>query len=317
MSAAYIDDRTLSEIMSEPFICSVCGSNECVIDEMIGEVCCTRCGSVEATFVPSTYAPKYPDNEDPTKSWHMETSRRGLGTVYGKNTRMLTMDLRDETAKDRLKHFRLHRLDKSKEDSARTMMYGEAAVRRMTEKLNLPERVANCAIDIFNEAYKKHDIVRGRSIRRVASACVVLACRELNVPVSPRRIQQEHNSLYNTKGWSIQRLVNLMIKKGLSSVKRRLRTSDYARALMKKGWFDGHPHALRFFSDFIQIIESNPRELTGSYAGNAAAVMYIVSRIYMLKATQEDIARALFVSSMTIRNRMKTLLENYTIEVML
>ena len=184
---------------------------------------------------------------------------------------------------------------------ARNMLIATTELKRIGHNLNLPEYVKKAAMKLYKMTYRAN-ILRGRSIIGMVTACLVFACKKFKIPRSLKDISKE-SSLEEEK---IRNFYKTLIKKlnlkspltdpislipkyvaelGLSPEIERITTCLLKRYLEEK------------------VMNSvNPK-------GLCAGMIYLISKIKNQKISQKTIAKVIGVTEVTIRSRYKDIIE--------
>lgn len=180
-------------------LCSVCNCS-LISDQESGEVVCSNCGLVLSDKTFETRA-EWRDFGSESEKGRARTGRHtslarhdmGLSTTIGKTNRdaggrLLDGDTRHMIQRLRVWDYRT-RLATSSERSL-TKAFDE--LDRMRAKLTLSETMVEKAAYLYRKAYDKK-LARGRSISALLGACVYLACRELDAPITLKDITAASN----------------------------------------------------------------------------------------------------------------------------
>jgi transcription initiation factor TFIIB len=176
-------------------------------------------------------------------------------------------------------------------------------------KLNIPINVVETSSQLYRQALNAN-IIRGRTIQSIASACIYLACRQCGVV---RSIEEVAYS-FELEKKDLARNYRFLVKT-LTPKVPKVNTEGYISKLVSKLDLTGSTEMTA-----IAILDTaSEMRLTGGRgpAGMAAACIYISTRLTNELRTQGDIARVAQVTEVTIRNRYKELLEELEIEIYL
>ncbi|MFC6724593.1 transcription initiation factor IIB family protein [Halobium palmae] len=260
------------------------------------------------------------DNIDPGPEWrafnHSERqnkSRVGAPTTQTMHDKGLTttIDWKDKDAYGRSisskKRSQMHRLRKwqerirTKDAGERNLQFALSEVDRMASAMGVPRSVREVASVIYRRALNE-DLIRGRSIEGVATACLYAACRKEGIPRSLEEIAD------------------------VSRVQRKEIGRTYRYVAQELGLemrpVDPKQYVPRFASELglseeVQnkanhIIETTAEKglLSGkSPTGFAAAAIYAASLLCNEKKTQREVADVAQVTEVTIRNRYQEQIE--------
>ncbi|MDO5819765.1 MAG: TFIIB-type zinc ribbon-containing protein [Methanobrevibacter sp.] len=282
----------------QAFICPVCGSSEILIDYVRSEKTCRTCGLVlEENIIDSTVR---------------GTSRDKEGNSYSQNGAPVNISLHDGgmatgfKVRGNLKNkdvwYRLWRLNNQtrvRGTRERNLSRAFTELSLLVSNLSLSKSVRNESASIYRKALDK-DLIRGRSISKLMVATVYIACKSCRVPRTLDEMAEVTDVDKKTIGTNYRFLVReLGLKLPIVS------PSDYIPRFASK---------LNLSSEVeVKSIELvNEAQELGLTSGKdpasfAAAGLYASSMILGERRTQTEIARALGVTEVTIRNRFKEL----------
>jgi transcription initiation factor TFIIB len=293
----------------ETVTCPECGSDEVVTDADQGELVCDDCGLVldEQTI------DRGPEWRAFNHSERQSKSRVGAPITETMHDRGLTttIDWKDKDAYGRSmsseKRSQMHRLRKwqerirTKDAGERNLQFALSEIDRMASALGIPRSVREVASVIYRRALDE-DLIRGRSIEGVATACLYAACRKEGIPRSLEEISEvsrvERKEIGRTYRYVSQELGLEMRpvdpKKYVPRFASELELSEEVQAKAK------------------HIIETTAEQglLSGkSPTGFAAAAIYAASLLCNEKKTQREVADVAQVTEVTIRNRYQEQIE--------
>ncbi len=267
--------------MSLEQICGKCNSDDLVFDEETGETICLECGLVVARD--NRVRKDYSESIEPAEK--TKTSRQ--------MERLMTIDKRI-------------RVD---EEDIYVLRQATIEIKRLTQALYLPEIIQQTAEEIYRRAQKRDLILRG-TIMGFAAASIYAACRMRGIPRTLRGVAE--TSTEDTK--SIARMYRIIVTelgvsveldtpiKHLSRVSGEIGASHRVETLASK--------ILIAAMDIDHHVGKNPK-------GLVAAAVYIAGIELGEPTTQDILAEATEVSSLTIRKRVKGLREAVNIKKLL
>jgi transcription initiation factor TFIIB len=156
--------------ISKTLKCQQCGNEKLVEDNEKGEIFCPKCGLIASSQPALVNNPPYDDeliDHEPEKLGYKGTVI--LPTV-GR--------LKKEEISNAIELARIQRKYVYSEE--RTLRIGMRYIDALSSRLLLPKNVKMEAISIFQKAVEK-GIVRGRAISAMASAALMIACREFGM----------------------------------------------------------------------------------------------------------------------------------------
>jgi len=288
--------------------CPEC-SGALIVKEDRAETVCSDCGLVVEE-----------EGIDPGPEWRAfdarekdEKSRVGAPTTNTMHDKGLStnIDWRDQDAygnslssRQREKMQRLRTWNerfRTRDSRDRNLKQALGEIDRMASALGLPENVRETASVMYRRALKD-DLLPGRSIEGVSTACVYAAARQANVPRSLDELAEvsrvEKSEVARTYRYVVREL-GLEIKPA-----------------------DPEQYVPRFASDLelSEEAERRARRLLGnakeqgvhsgkSPVGLAAAAIYAAALLTNEKTTQAEVSKVADISEVTIRNRYHELLE--------
>jgi len=297
--------------------CPECGCKELIIDHSRGELVCKRCGFV----VEDEDMDRTPEWRAFTLQEKKELPRAGAPLTLTMHDKGLSTNIssgdRDSHGRkiktsQKYKFRRLrkwNRRSKTSDHIHRNLSYALSYLTNLGDKLNLPKNVMETSSKIYRRALQK-DLIRGRSIKEVASTCIYMACRKCKVvrsfndiavktDLSVKELARTYRHLY----WEMETDLPpsdlfKYISKFINKLELRGETERIASLLLEKA------------SDAMLTVGRGP-------SGIAAACIYVGSHITGEIITQRNIASVANVTEVTIRNRYKELLKELDIEVAL
>jgi len=289
--------------------CPECGSADLIQSADRGELVCDDCGLVveegSIDLGPEWRAFNHRERE--------EKSRVGTPTTRTMHDKGLTttIDWKDKDAYGRSissrKRSQMHRLRKwqerirTKDAGERNLQFALSEVDRMASALGVPRAVREVASVIYRRALDE-DLIRGRSIEGVATACLYAACRKQGIPRSLEEIAE------------------------VSRVDRKEIGRTYRYVSQELGLemepVDPEQYVPRFCSelDLPEEVQTKATEIIRETAdqgllsgkspiGFAAAAIYAASLLCNEKKTQREVAEVAQVTEVTIRNRYQEQIE--------
>ncbi|ERH13764.1 MAG: transcription initiation factor TFIIIB, Brf1 subunit/Transcription initiation factor TFIIB [halophilic archaeon J07HB67] len=302
------ETTTEQEQQDDGLACPEC-SGQVISDEAHGESVCADCGLVVEE-----------DDIDRGPEWRAfdakekdEKSRVGAPTTNTMHDKGLStnIDWRDQDAygrsldsRQRQKMRRLRKWNerfRTRDSKERNLKQALGEIDRMASALGLPENVRETASVIYRRALDE-DLLPGRSIEGVSTACTYAAARMADVPRSLDEISE------------VSRVGKDEIARTYRYVVRELKLE------VKPA--DPESYVPRFASDLELSDETELRAkelLTNakqkgihsgkSPVGLAAAAVYAAALLTNEKTTQAAVSEVADISEVTIRNRYHELLE--------
>ncbi len=293
-----------------PKVCPECNCTRFFEDDSRGEKVCSKCGLIiEDSMVDSSPEWRAFDSDQRTKR-----TRAGAPLTHTKHDKGMTTEIgrgRGELFKvapaKRSQYIRLAKWQKRLVESKdRNLSFALSELQRLVSFLGLPRPVHEEVAKKYEQAVDR-GLVRGRSMESVIAALLYAVCRELESPRTLEEIAEasgvERREIGRTYRY-ISRELNIRILPAppqdyIPRFASMLGLSDPVQA-----------KAIRI------LIDAKKNEATSGKGptGVAAAALYIASVLLGEKRTQREIADAIGVTEVTIRNRFKELVEKLGIE---
>ncbi len=290
--------------------CPECGSDDIRMDYDRGESVCNKCGAViNESLIDMTQEWRAFDEDQRSKR-----VRTGAALTPTKHDQGITTEIgkgRGElfkvSSKKRAQYYRLtkwhKRLIKSKD---RNLSFALSELQRLVSYLHLSRAVHENVAKLYQQAVNK-GLVRGRSTESIIAALLYTTCREEGAPRTLEEI---------SKASGINRRD---IGKTYRYIARKLRI----RILPAKAQ-DYVPRfgSLLNLSERVQVRAVDILDEAGNQdiisgkgpIGVAAAALYIAAVLEGEKKTQREVADAIGVTEVTIRNRYKEMVETLGIK---
>lgn len=273
------------------------------VREQKGEKVCADCGLVIEE-----------DMIDPGPEWRAfdskernQKSRVGSPTTVTMHEKGLTtnIDWRDKDAYGNSipadKRRRMRRMRKwqerirTKDSGERNLQFALSEIDRMSSALGIPQDVQEIASVLYRRALEQ-DLIRGRSIEGVSSACLYAACRTKDIP---RSLEEVTN---------VSRVGRKEIGRTFRYISRELGLE--MEPVNPKQYVPRFCAELEL-SEAVQIKAKEIIDKTAetgllsgkSPTGFAAAAIYAASLLCNEKRTQREVADVAEVTEVTIRNR--------------
>jgi transcription initiation factor TFIIB len=294
-------------------VCPECGASLFMRDQESGEIACTNCGFVVATRL----ADRGPEWRAFTPE--QKTKRIRVGSPYtftihdkGLSTKIDWRDIRGFPPEKRAQLHRLRRWQRRSRVSSsteRTLASALSDMYRLSDALNLPKNVLETASVIYRKANKKR-LNRGRSIRGMAVAAIYLACRQCGFV----RTLGEMAQASGTNRKEVGRYYRFLVKEldyFVSSVKAEEYVTKLCNELALHGKVEGVTYKIVKASRKLRLTSGRGAK------GVAAAASYLASTVVGERRTQREVAEAMDITEVTIRNRYKEMMEKLLIVISL
>jgi len=293
--------------------CQECGDTNIIIDNTTGERICQKCGIVQPATELSTnpewraFTPSERDNLPRVGApATLLIHDRGLSTNISWQNKDASGKTLSPEAREKLYRLRKwHQRSKVSDSRNRNLSQALSQMTKAQSILNLPKNVIETSSQIYRQALNAN-IIRGRTIQSIASACIYLACRQCGVV---RSIEEVAHS-FELEKKDLARNYRFLVKTLTPNVPQ-VNTEGYIGKLVSKLGLSGSTE----MTAMAILDTASDMRLTGGRgpAGMAAACIYISTRLTDELRTQGDIARVAQVTEVTIRNRYKELIKELEI----
>jgi len=174
----------LQKITKEKIFCNYCHASKLVTDEVTGEIVCSNCGCVilENTEDRGSERRLISDTGDTARTGPGLTLKRhdqGLNTVIGiQNKDSVGKPLSSKTTQ---MFGRLRKWDsrsQTKNSADRNLRFALQEFDKVQSKLGLSDTVIERACFFYRKAVERN-LIRGRTVKSIAAACLYASCRDL------------------------------------------------------------------------------------------------------------------------------------------
>ena len=285
--------------------CPECGSSNIRFDENRGETVCESCGVVvEESLIDFTQEWRAFDENQ--RSRRVRTGAaltptkhdQGITTEIGKGRG----ELFKVSSKKRAQYYRLtkwhKRLIKSKD---RNLSFAFSELQRLISYLHLSRAIHEKVAKLYQQAVEK-GLVRGRSTESIIAALLYTTCREEGTPRTLDEISKasgiNRRDIGKTYRYIARKLgIRILPAKAQDYVPRFGSLLDLSEKVQVKA---------------VDVLdEAATHDVTSGKGpiGVAAAALYIAAVLRGEKKTQREVADAIGVTEVTIRNRYKEMVE--------
>ncbi len=284
---------------------------ECLVDLKTeqDELVCPDCGMV----IDSATIDRGPEWRAFNHSERQSKSRVGAPTTQTMHDKGLstTIDWKNKDAygrnigaKKRSQMNRLRRWQeriRTKDAGERNLQFALSEIDRMSSSLGIPDSVREVASVLYRKALSE-DLIRGRSIEGVATACLYAACRREGLPRSLEEIEAVSRVERKEIGRTY-RYVSQTLGLEMQPVDPKQYVPRYCSKL-------GLSEKVKTKSMEIIDVTAEKGLLSGkSPTGYAAAAIYAAALLCNEKKTQKEVAEVAQVTEVTIRNRYQEQIE--------
>ncbi|AKH97803.1 transcription initiation factor IIB [Halanaeroarchaeum sulfurireducens] len=296
------------ERSTEELVCPECGGR-LEVDEERGEVVCSECGLVveedEIDRGPEWRAFDAAESEEKsrvgaplTKMMHDE----GLSTTIGWQDRDSAGQLL--SAKQRQKMQRLRTWNerfRTRDSKERNLKQALGEIDRMASGLGLSKSVRETASVIYRRALDE-ELLPGRSIEGVATACLYAAARKAGMP----RSLDEVATVSRVDRDEIARTYRYVVRE-LELEVEPVDPIQYVPRIASE--LDRSEHVERRARELLEAAHETGQTSGKSPVGLAAAAVYAAAILEDERVTQSQVGDVANVSEVTIRNRYHELLD--------
>jgi len=285
--------------------CPSCGapSTSLKINEIRGEKYCDQCGEVlEENMIDHREPTRRFSKDDPS----VDNSHHGAPSsiLFPDKGLTTTFNPWEGKTENRLQNYILKRTNKQTvTNKERNLAVALSDLARIISRMGLPKTVHFEAANIYRKAVNEQ-LIRGRSIEGVVAASLYASCRLCNVPRTLDEIADG------------TRTGRKEIARNWTTLRKRLPELKKIRNPPPELFLDRFGNQLKLN---IRIVQRAKELLKMCFEGGidqgknpvgiVAACIYIACNESEEKRTQRQIAKALNITEVTIRNRYKEALE--------
>ena len=288
--------------------CPECEGN-LVSDDEHGETVCADCGLVvEADSVDR--GPEWRAFDAAEKDAKSRVGAPTTNTMHDKGL-STNIDWRDKDAygntlgsRQREKMQRLRKWNerfRTRDSKERNLKQALGEIDRMASALGLPTNVRETASVIYRRALEE-DLLPGRSIEGVSTACVYAAARQAGIP----RSLDEIADVSRVEKHEIARTYRYVVRE-LSLEVRPADPESYVPRFASG--LDLSDESVHRAQDLLKNAKAQGVHSGKSPVGLAAAAVYAAALLTNEKTTQAAVSEVADISEVTIRNRYHELLE--------
>ncbi|MAG38902.1 hypothetical protein CMO90_02330 [Candidatus Woesearchaeota archaeon] len=275
-----------------------------------GEVACDNCGLViEDTMFDFGQEWREMDQEQASKKRRAGApltythADKGLGTSVGTKS-----DLYQLNRNNKNKFFRLRKWQNNVASAIeRNLQIALSEIQRLVSVLQLSKNIEEEVSRIYTMAAQK-GIVKGRSTETIVAAVIYIVCRNYEIPKTLDDIETATGIDKKDIGRNYRYVVREMNLK--------VTQSDPANYISR--YVSNLSLSQKTHTTAIKLLEKAQRkEITSGKnpLGLAAAAIYAASKLNEERRTQNEIAEAVGVTEVTLRNRYKDFVDNLRLKV--
>ena len=291
--------------------CPNCGSSDSItFDHERGFHVCTRCGFVIEDMI----IDQGPEWRAYTTEDRMERERTGSPITAKVHDYGITTKIGYPRVKDKA---RIHRLivmhNKLRVPAKeRKLVTYLSVLNSEASKLNLPDYVKETAALLTRRIIEEGKAKRIDMYTLIAGI-LYYSCQVNKIPKS----LQEIKSLYNVSSSDLWKALERIqsVAKSVQGFKPTIKPTEYIPKIIEK--LNLPPYVSTKASELVDLMHKNGLTSGKGYTALAAASVYLISTLMDVKRTQKEVAEALNITEVTIRNRYKEIISNFDIEVKL
>ena len=291
--------------------CSECGSSLLLRDTKNAEIVCGKCGFV----VKTNLTDRGPEWRAFTPEERKQKVRVGAPQTYmlhdkGLSTKIDWRDISGFSPKKRAELYRIRQWQQRSRVSSSTeknLAIALSEISRISDTLNLPKNIVESSALTYRKAVNE-GLIRGRSIKGIATASTYLACRQSKLV----RTVAELSKVSGIPKKEIASNYRFLVRK-LKIFVPPVRPNQHITKLSNHMGLDGRTEGIAHKI----LIGAKKRKLTSGRGakGIAAAACYIASIIAGDYRTQREFAEAADLTEVTIRNRYREMMRRLKIVV--
>jgi len=292
----------LQQIEEVELLCDNCNTSKFVTDNVTGEVNCSNCGCVISENTEDRGAERrtFSDTSDNTRTGpglSLKMHDKGLFTIIGlKNKDSVGNPLSSNSIQTFSRLRKWDSRSQTKNSSDRSLRNALHELDKVQSKLGLSDTVVERASLFYRRASEK-GLVRGRTIKGIAAACLYASCRDLEHPrtlteiaehlqIKRKDIARSYRSLFKELGFIVS------IADPIKSINKIASKIGLKEKTVRKAW-----QILDKANDADIVAGKNPEIM-------AAAALYAACIMTGENKSQSEIALAANTSTVSIRNRI-------------
>jgi transcription initiation factor TFIIB len=293
--------------------CPECGDSVILQDSQSAEIVCTNCGFVLAT-----------DMTDLGPEWRAFTPEERKAKVRvgapqtflmhdkGLSTKIDWRDIGGFAPEKRAQFHRIrkwHQRSRVSGSSEKNLARALSEIGRMSDMLGLPKNIVETSAITYRKAVNE-GLIRGRSIKSMATATTYLACRQ-NKLVRTISELSKASGINRKEIASNYRFLVRKLKIFVPPVKPNQHITKLSNQIGLDGLTEGIAHKI--------LLAAKKQKLTSGRGAKslAAAASYIASKVTGNYRTQREFAEASDLTEVTIRNRYQEMMKRLSIVISL
>jgi transcription initiation factor TFIIB len=289
--------------------CSECGSSLLLRDAENAEIVCGNCGFV----VKTNLTDRGPEWRAFTPEERKQKVRVGAPQTFmlhdkGLSTKIDWRDISGFSPKKRAQLYRIRQWQQRSRVSSSTeknLAIALSEISRISDTLNLPRNILESSAITYRKAVNE-GLIRGRSIKGIATAATYLACRQSKLVRTVAELSKV-SGINKKEIASNYRFLVRKLKIFVPPVKPNQHITKLSNQMGLDGMTEGIAHKI--------LIGAKKQKLTSGRGakGIATAACYIASIVAGDYRTQREFAEAADLTEVTIRNRYREMMRRLKI----
>jgi transcription initiation factor TFIIB len=292
----------LQKIEEIELICKNCNTSRLVTDEIIGEIACSNCGCVISEYFEDRGAERRnlsdsSDNRRTGAGLSLKMHDKGLFTIIGaQNKDSVGKPLSSNTVQTFGRLRKWDNRSQTKNSADRSLRNALQDLGNVQSKLGLSDTVIERA-SLFYRKASERNLIRGRTVKGIAGACLYASCRDLehnrtlteiaqHLGIGRKDLARSYRSLFRELGFVVS------IADPVKSISKIASKVGIKEKTIRKA-----VHVLDVAQDAGIVAGKNPEII-------AASAIYAACMITGENKSQHEIAIAAGTSTVSIRNRI-------------
>jgi transcription initiation factor TFIIB len=300
--------EVVSEADTAAATCPACNGTDLFTDENTGETVCLHCGMVVSDDHVSAGGEwrAFTSEEEASRSRvgapHSYTFYdEGLSTYFTPVSDVRGKKLTDERQRTMIRLKKLDSKQKNSDTRSRNYRIAFNELDRLASLLHTPRMVKENAALLYRKAFEA-DLIRGRSIEAFVSACLYAAFRVNKIPRSLKAVSQASTRSQREVAYSYRLLLSrLRIRPPIDGPFKFIPVIA-SELRLDRGIESRAVEILRLAARDNKVAGKNPRAI-------AAAALYLSCNEGRVQLNQSIVAEAAKTSEVTLRKRVRELLE--------
>jgi len=293
---------TIQKIEEIELTCNNCNTSKLVSDDVNGEIACSSCGCVISEYsedrgVERGSLSDGSDNRRTGAGLSLKMHDKGLFTIIGtQNKDSVGKPLSSNTVQTFGRLRKWDNRSQTKSSADRSLRSALADLSNVQSKLGLSDIVIERASLFYRKASEKN-LVRGRTVKGIAGACLYASCRDLehnrtlkeiaqNLGIGRKDLAKSYRSLFRELGFTVS------IADPIKSINKIASKVGIKEKTVRKAVY-----VLDLAQEAGIVAGKNPEII-------AATAIYAACMLMQENKSQQEIAIAAGTSSVSIRNRI-------------